>query len=242
MRRLELLEDSIIVADVHYGSYRRDFLEFLQEININKTHQLILLGDIFDFLSAYSKRSCEVSKELICELNRLSKEIQIVYIEGNHDFKIGPLFRDMEIIERRKQPFVMNFGNQKVAFAHGDGGANIGHKIYISFIANRATLMILDFLDRWVLKNFIVDSVYKRLEKKILKCKEFDFGVIAKKRVKRLKVKTDYLIEGHFHQNMNIKENNICYIATPSFACNQSFFIVKSSRDGELSLDLRSFV
>ena len=80
-------------------------------------------------------------------------------------------------------------------------------------------------------------AILKRLDAYLSKkddCREF----VGLKRFmqKRLgaKYSCDYFIEGHFHQNKTIEMDGFVYINLGAFACNQRYFIVKSSQEIEL--------
>ena len=48
------------------------------------------------------------------------------------------------------------------------------------------------------------------------------------------KYSCDYFVEGHFHQNKTIEIDDFIYINLGAFACNQRYFVVKSSQNREL--------
>ena len=65
-------------------------------------------------------------------------------------------------------------------------------------------------------------------------CKEFSwFEESIQKRIAKNYI-CDYFIEGHFHQNKSFQLDEIKYINLGAFACNQRYFIVKSSKEKEL--------
>lgn len=59
------------------------------------------MGDNFDFISGESKYFIKQNKELIEILNKLSKEIQIVYLEGNHDYNLANLFPNILVVKEK---------------------------------------------------------------------------------------------------------------------------------------------
>jgi UDP-2,3-diacylglucosamine hydrolase len=118
-----------------------------------------------------------------------------------------------------------------VLLSHGDIESDAGYKIYTLFIRNSFVLSILRIID-----SFSGHSILKRLEQYLNKkddCKEL-LG-LEKFISKRLdeKYRCDYFIEGHFHQNKIIKLKNFIYFNLGAFACNQRYFIVKSTQDIE---------
>jgi len=77
---------SIIVSDLHLGTKDSKCDEFLEFLDTHKTHQLILNGDIIDgwAINRGGKWRKEHTK-VLGKLLRLSNDIQIIWIRGNHD-------------------------------------------------------------------------------------------------------------------------------------------------------------
>lgn len=115
---------NVFVADAHLAdpcaeNFRR-FLEFLQHLQ-GRTRNLFLLGDIFEFWIGY--RHVVFSSYIpVLEALRQLKEsgTQIIYVEGNHDFHLGPYF------EKTLQARILPNGGeviidgQRLLVVHGD--------------------------------------------------------------------------------------------------------------------------
>jgi UDP-2,3-diacylglucosamine hydrolase len=114
----------IFVADAHLlapeaENYRK-FLQFLQQLE-GSTRTLYLLGDIFQFWVGY--RHCVFTSyvPLLEALYRLKQAgTRLVFVEGNHDFFLGPYFRDTLACEIFPETGVVEIDGQKVHLAHGD--------------------------------------------------------------------------------------------------------------------------
>ena len=100
---------SIIVSDLHLGTKDSKCEEFLEFLDTHKTHQLILNGDIIDgwAINRGGKWRKEHTK-VLGKLLRLSNDIQIIWIRGNHDDFltefIGNAFGGIEFREDWGQP------------------------------------------------------------------------------------------------------------------------------------------
>lgn len=86
---------ALFLADAHLrrpaDQNYRVLLEFLEE-QCGKTDLLVLLGDIFEFWIGKATVSADHAP-LIDMLERLHRQgTQLVYVEGNHDFHLGPVF------------------------------------------------------------------------------------------------------------------------------------------------------
>ncbi|MBW6488109.1 metallophosphoesterase [Sulfurimonas sp.] len=230
----KILEGAFVVADAHYSHKRPELLAFLREIHSKKLSpsQLILMGDIFDALFGQIPMTHKKNEEAIELINKISLEIEVIYLEGNHDFNLKKIFPHVKTFPISLQPLACRFENKKVLLSHGDIEAPLGYRIYTAIIRSSIVLYLLravDFLTK--------HSVSKRLDLYLGKkddCREF-VG-LEKFIYKRLwqKYKCDYFVEGHFHQNRTVEMGDFIYINLGAFACNQRYFIVKSAQDIEL--------
>ena len=206
----KLQKGAIFIADAHYPNHGREFLSFLQDIKDGKikTPQLILMGDIFDLLvgnSSYLKQKFKNEIELI---DSIAKDIEVIYIEGNHDFNLKPLFKNVLTVPIKNQPFIMQSGKQQIALSHGDKYCmGTLYYIYTKIIRN-------PFILKLIPETYAKNKLQKMKNKKI--CKEIkDFKHLVRKIVKNYK--SNLIIEGHYHQGVIIDN----YVSLPSFACSK---------------------
>lgn len=232
--KFEILEGAFVVADAHYSYKRPLFLDFLKEIYSHALHptQLILMGDIFDALFGEIPYTHTINQEAINLINEISKEIEVIYLEGNHDFNLKKIFPNIKVFPIASQPLTCSYKEKKVLLSHGDIEGALGYKIYTKAIRNHYVLLLLRAVDT-VLKNGILKRLDLYLSQKN-DCKEFvGLEVFMTKRLSE-KYSCDYFVEGHFHQNKMIKMRDFIYINLGAFACNQRYFIVKSTDNIEL--------
>ncbi len=233
-RPVEILDGAFIVSDAHYSHKRPQLLDFIKDIHSKRFQptQLILMGDIFDALFGGVPYTQKTNQEIIKLLNDISLDIEIIYLEGNHDFNLKKIFPHVKVFPISSQPVAGKYRDKKVLLAHGDIEGDIGYKIYTSLIRNPFILFILRILDS-ISGHYILKKLDVYLGKKD-DCKEF--SGLREYMSKRLqdKYSCDYFIEGHFHQNKTIEFENFVYINLGVFACNKRYFIVKSSKDTEL--------
>jgi UDP-2,3-diacylglucosamine hydrolase len=232
--KLEIKEGAFVVADAHYSHLRPQLLDFIKEIHSKELQptQLIFMGDIFDTLFGGIPYTQTVNKEAIILLNEISMEIELIYLEGNHDFNLKNIFPHAKVFSISQQPLACGYNDKIVMLAHGDFGSNAGYKIYTTLIRNPFVLFFLSIVN-FLSKNMILEKLDVYLGKKE-DCREFTgFKEFIAKRVDK-KYLCDYFIEGHFHQNKTLVFENFRYINLGAFACNQRYFIVKSSKEVEL--------
>jgi len=227
---IEIKKGAFVVSDAHYSHKRPQFLDFLKDIQSKKLQptQLILMGDIFDALFGSIQKTSDINQESISIINNISKEIEVIYLEGNHDFNLKNLFLHAKVFPISKQPLACGYDGKKIFLAHGDCDGAIAYKIYTSLIRNRVMLKFLNIFDEYILNK--LDTYLNKKDD----CKELDwFDDFIKNRFEN-RYKCEYFIEGHFHQNKTIKLDSLKYINLGAFACNQRYFTVKSLEDKEL--------
>jgi len=231
-----LQEGAILIADAHCAPWRTSFIDFLHALESDEimTPQLILMGDIFDMLYGPIPRSHGYNTEGIDLLKRLCKKIQIIYLEGNHDFLLGDVFPEITVVRRESQPIVMDYNGKKIALSHGDSTMGFGYEVYTALIRSPLVLSLLRLIDT-IGNGCIVGWLEKQMKRKS-HCRNIEnFERLIEKRLKAFKSgSVDVLIEGHFHQNRSIKFPQFDYINVGAFACNERYFTVQSIQNKTL--------
>jgi UDP-2,3-diacylglucosamine hydrolase len=227
---MTIKENAIFIADVHYPHHDNGKLEkLLLDIKSHKiqTSQIFFMGDIFDLLFGYNSYIKTFSSKAITLIDELSKEFEIYYLEGNHDFCLKEIFTNIKVIPYSQQPYYLTYHNQKVALSHGDKfDTPLSYKIYSTILRNPLTLMILKPFEK-----MIIDYRISKLSQKSI-CKEF---VGFKKKVSHILKyyqDVDMVIEGHFHQAKQLDK----YISLPSLACQNQIGIAQNGTINFISI------
>ncbi|WP_419770281.1 MAG: UDP-2,3-diacylglucosamine diphosphatase [Candidatus Marinarcus sp.] len=213
-------ENAIFIADAHFNEQRGEFFKILEKLKTKEitTTQLFLMGDMFDFITQESYYFIKQNQKVIDLLNELSCGMQIVYLEGNHDYNLEKLFPNITIISRDNQPIRGLYKTQKVALSHGDNFDKFSYNLYCKIIRNRPLLRFLNAIDfnHWLSKK--IDAFLK--VKNI--CHLFNnFEELAQRRVKNYQ--EDIVIEGHFHQGKEYLCGNQLYVNIPSLFCSKEY-------------------
>ena len=227
---LKIEKRAIFVADSHYNEKKPEFLIFLKKL-LNKeinTTQLFLMGDMFDFISSESKYFVKRNQELIDIINNLSQKMQIVYLEGNHDYNMQELIPNVKVYKRENQPLKAQYEDKSIMLAHGDIYTPWHYNLYCKIIRNHKLLVFLNLID---FNNFISKKIYYGLLGKNICSKMKNFEEFAKKRINNYR--SDIIIEGHFHQGKSFKEKNQLYVNIPSLYCEKKYFILEEDFIGE---------
>ena len=237
--KVEIKEGAFIVSDAHYSQRRPELFSFFEAIadEREKPTQLILMGDIFDALFGLIPYTYEQNQKVIDLLEQIAQKIEVIYLEGNHDFNLSYVFKNIRIFPIQAQPVMCSYENKKIYLAHGDfyidaKRSSFSYKLYTSFIRNRFVLHVLRFID-----NISGHAILRYVDKHLCikeDCKELkNFEHYVEKRLGD-DYMCDFFIEGHYHQNKSVKFENFCYINLGAFACNQRYFIVKSAQKDAL--------
>ncbi len=230
----EIKEGALLIADAHYSEHRGELLELIERIHAKKIlpSQLILMGDIFDALFGGVSYTEKKNRKMIRLINEISSSMEVLYLEGNHDFNLHEYFHSLTVVPQKAQPLVCSLRGKKVALAHGDFDGNFSYRLYCSIIRNRGVVKLLTLFD-----TLFAHPILKKLDAYLLKkedCREFVgfMAFIERRRLERYGC--EVFIEGHYHQNKQFKFENFTYINLGAFACNQRYFVVKSSQHEEL--------
>ena len=206
---------AIFISDAHYNDNRLALKRILLQIQSKEiiTNQLFLMGDIFDFLIDEAFFFQNKNAQIIKLINDLSVTIEIIYLEGNHDFCLSKTFTNVLVIPRDSQPFMCKYKNFKIALAHGDIMISKIYNLFTSVVRSKIVLKIVFLLNfnNWFFKYLNNWLLTKNI------CTKFDnFIEFAERRQFLYKnFQVDYIIEGHFHQG---KSHNK-YTNLPSLAC-----------------------
>ncbi|MBN2817085.1 MAG: metallophosphoesterase [Campylobacterales bacterium] len=240
-KNFSLKEGAYLVCDAHYSNLRPELLGLIEAIHSKTLHptQLILMGDVFDALFGGVSYTEMQNRKIIRLINEIARFIEVIYLEGNHDFLLKEYFPKIKVFPMQMQPVSFSFGKKKIVLAHGDFNGSWSYRVYSKLIRNRKIVRVLTLID-----TLFGHKILKKLDAYLAQkndCKEFeDFKRFVESR-KLHEYESDVFIEGHYHQNRSFKFEDFTYINLGAFACNQRYFVVKSIQDKEL-LEERNFL
>ena len=115
---------TLFLADAHLNqpsdpNYRA-LLLFLEK-QLGRTDTLVLLGDIFEFWVGYKYTVFSAYVPILEMLDRFrAAGTQIIFVEGNHDFHLGPYFQQHLAARVLPDGDAVELDGRKVFLAHGD--------------------------------------------------------------------------------------------------------------------------
>lgn len=112
---------AIFVSDIHMGLCDTQAKLLTNFLKVNKTKNLFLVGDIFDFLALQLMPTwAEENNELVKTIIDLSKNTNVIYVCGNHDGALraylGLCVSDIKLVN--EYDYYTNFKHYLVC--HGD--------------------------------------------------------------------------------------------------------------------------
>ncbi len=201
-----------VISDLHISNDHDPnyfALLSLMKNRINKEDIFVLAGDIFDLLignkSLFTQRYSRFI-QLIQEMTL--KGIEIHYIEGNHDFYLKQLFRNVNGITIHPHHVTLKLGDLQFYIAHGDtvDRSNVPYLILRVILRN----MLVKHFIHWI-PNQWIDQIGKwssqasrsrRLKKSahssVVKL-EWTRKVYRKFALEKFKKGYDFVILGHSH-------------------------------------------
>lgn len=115
---------TLFLADAHLRQETDDnyrlLVRFLAGLR-GETETLYILGDLFDFWIGYPRSAFPRYLPLLESLEELKRSgTRIVYLEGNHDFHLGPVFTREIGVEVHEGPTEIRLGGKRIHLCHGD--------------------------------------------------------------------------------------------------------------------------
>jgi UDP-2,3-diacylglucosamine pyrophosphatase LpxH len=214
-------QDAIIVSDVHLGSNNcqvKLFDKFIDSIN---TNNLILNGDIFDSLDLRMLRRQHLN--VISKIKELSKKINVVWINGNHEISSCKLSHVIGTKAVEQYSFIS--GNKKILVIHGHQfDSVIANHPFLAFLGDKI-YKLLQMLDG----SHEIAKFVKHSSKIYLRCRDnVKNGSLEYCR----KLEHDIVCAGHTHNGVAglIYFNSGCWTEIPA-----SYLKVK---DGHVKLEV----
>ncbi len=121
-------KNTLILSDIHLNvapdgrENMEHFTAFLRGVDPARFQRMILLGDLFDFWFEYRHVIfSDYFHVLRAFVDLRDHGMAFHFVCGNHDFWAGRFLRDYLGFEIHCEPVTLDFGGQRVLFAHGDG-------------------------------------------------------------------------------------------------------------------------
>lgn len=238
-----------IISDIHIKTPGDDgdklFQKFLLSSEVQKSQAVFLLGDIFDLMVGNHKEYLESYSVVFGLLEKLiSKNIEIYFVEGNHDFHLENLFKmfirnkklNSGLVHYYRKGFVFDYEDKKIYFSHGDDIelGNPSYKLYKYFIASRPLKFIANNLMPYHFLSIIGEKASKKSRarnvRKYATPENQSFIKTSFRQAAEVqwnKLNTDYIICGHSHAKENyLSEKGFRYLNCGFVKKEENFILI----------------
>jgi UDP-2,3-diacylglucosamine hydrolase len=197
---------TIFLADAHLTAptehnYRL-LLRFLRELEGN-TETLFIMGDLFDFWLGFPTNPFRQYDEVLVALQSLvNSGCRLVYFEGNHDFHLGPVFRQHLGAEIHSGPEIMTVQGRKIFLCHGDqiNREDIGYRLLRQLLHNRVIATAINHVPPAIalkIRAYLQSGSHAGY---LIKNQRWDYPEIIRTFARVVREQgCDGLVTGHFH-------------------------------------------
>jgi len=203
--------DALIVSDLHLGSdncQAKAIAHFLEHIVHEElvTQRLILNGDVFDSIDF--RRLTKSHWKVLSLLRKLSDDIEIIWLAGNHDGTAEIISHLLGVIV--KEEFILESGDERILILHGH--------TFDDFLDNHPILtwfgdVVYGFL-QWLDGTHSIAKFAKHRSKTFLRCaKKIKDGAIEAARRKHCTIACC----GHSHAPVEPTDQPIPYVNSGSW-------------------------
>lgn len=173
----------IIISDIHIGSKYYKSKELILFLRSAKYDQLILAGDIIDFIKVplFSDRAIEI-------VNAIDFSKEIIYIVGNHDTPLKGFIGRTAFGMKFVSEYEFSEGGRKFKVEHGDAYDNLGivhNNVFMSFLS-----VAQNCIEHWF--NVNLTDIITKVKQKNRKMRRI-WDILQKNQ------DIDVFICGHFH-------------------------------------------
>ncbi len=197
---------AIFIADAHLRNPEdenyRLMLGFLSELP-GKTDRLVILGDFFEFWVGDSPDAFPHYKPLLDQLEKVTGQgVELIFIEGNHDFHLGGYFRKLFRAKVFPDIATIEMDGKRFFLCHGDmiNRDDSGYRLLRMVFRNPLTRLLVKWLPPAV-PAFIARELGKQSKKShVAKASRWDYpGIIRKFAGERFASGDDVVVTAHFH-------------------------------------------
>ena len=218
---------TVLFSDVHLGSPVARAYDLLNALKQYRFKQLIIAGDMFEDLNF--KHLTSTHWELLEHIGKLSRrDVDVVWIEGNHDGQFLELVSHMIGIPAKKE-YLWEINGIKFLALHGHQFDNfLSGNPYLG----RALAELYSFLQRTISSTFF-NMFYAKIADRWQRLTE----QVANRALRYARHKwRDVVICGHTHFTYMLKQDNIRHYNLGSWAVKPSHLLVIGD-DGGITLE-----
>jgi UDP-2,3-diacylglucosamine hydrolase len=149
-------EAAYFLSDAHLGAEssereaaRRDRLHSFLTSLAGRASHLFIVGDLFDFWFEYRTAIPRRHFATLAVLRNLHEAgVAITYLNGNHDFWLGPFLRDDLGLCTHQDGIAVDLQGHRIWLHHGDGlvGGDLGYRVLKKIVRNPVSVALYGLL------------------------------------------------------------------------------------------------
>lgn len=215
------------ISDIHIYEDNDErallLIQFLNSKEVKESTHIVLLGDIFDLMVGNKEKYLQKYREIFSQIKKASKDKNLIYISGNHDFSLSKIlsnyFQDINF-KYSSVPIILDDKNTSIYLSHGDevDETELSYQRWKCIYSNEFFQKMVDIFFPFFLIDMIGSNASKKSKKRNVK--KFDYQLAKKKYSNDLKLflaKRDesLFILGHTHiEHLDQKVANNGFVPT----------------------------
>lgn len=156
----------VILSDLHLWGPEdplyRALLRFI-DTKLERDDKFFIVGDLFDLFIGGKSVFVKRYFELISALKDLAKKnVEVFYIEGNHDFHLENVFHDCSHIRLYADSLHYEWDGRKFHFCHGDiiNWRDVGYMFFRALTRNLVSQCVIE-----VAPGMVIDKIGQTMSK-----------------------------------------------------------------------------
>lgn len=234
---------TLFLADAHLknssdANYRQ-LMAFLEE-QLGRVDILVLLGDIFEFWIGYRHTVFAAYVPILNMLDRFrAAGTEIIYVEGNHDFHLGPYFRERLGARILPDGGRIRLDQRDVYLAHGDlaDPADRGYRMLRKLLRSRPARLLMRILPPDLTWSIAAGASRQSKLNRNKKNRPKPVRDILLNYARDIKSSgCQVVVTGHYHQPFHHTGNGLELIALGDWISQYSYAVCENGR-----FELRSY-
>lgn len=203
----------------------------------DRASSVYIVGDLFDFWFEWRTAIPRRYFATLAELRRLREaRVEITYLNGNHDFWLGPFLSEELDLRVSPGPLALTLQGRRLWIHHGDGliGGDLGYRLLKRVIRSPVSIGLYGLLHPDL--GMPLANVCSRMSRRSRDTRQLDAGRLVREiAAPRFAEGFDAVMIGHFHHAHEHREGGRQFMVLGDWIDRFTYAVL---RDGVLSLEV----